>query len=239
MKPASTCRPSAASPGPGDQRRRRAAAARSPSWARSSSSTPAATSSSTSRETVERVIEVRAARPRASSGSGEPHTVRATRPRLLSRRDDCRDAVRGRCVAARGPRVVGGRSRSPLDASSVRGDMFHRNNKFDEGVAMVAPAHPRGQVLVRPVDRGLDGHRPVRRPDPPGAGPVGVRRQARRARRVGHHLPRQRRLPVRRRRGDQGADRRALQGGHRRARAWSSRWSPPTPSATRCSRTAG
>ena len=55
-------------------------------------------------------------------------------------------------------------------------------------------SHPRGQVLVRPLDRRLDRHRPVRSAEPPGPRPVGVRRQAGRARRVGHHLPRQRRL---------------------------------------------
>ena len=58
MKPASTCRPSAASPAPatsGVAGRPRPVTV----VGCSSSSTPAATSSSTSRETVERVIEVR------------------------------------------------------------------------------------------------------------------------------------------------------------------------------------
>ena len=80
-------------------------------------------------------------------------------------------------------------------------------------------AHPGRHVLVRPVDRGMDRHRPLRSRQPPGPRPVGVRRQARRARRVGDHLPRQRRVPVRRRRGDPGAPVPTLQGRHGRGRA--------------------
>ncbi len=39
---------------------------------------------------MERVIEVRNATPAREIGSGEAQTVRATRPRLLARSEDCR-----------------------------------------------------------------------------------------------------------------------------------------------------
>ena len=67
----------------------------------SSSSTPSATRSSTSRDAVERVIEVRSATPAREIGSGEAQTVRATRARLLARKEDCR-APDGASTARRG-----------------------------------------------------------------------------------------------------------------------------------------
>ena len=48
---------------------------------------------------------------------------------------------------------------------------------------------------------------------PTGARPVGVRRPAGRARRMGHHVPRQRRLPLRRGRGDSGSPSRSTGSG--------------------------
>ena len=58
--------------------------------------------------------------------------------------------------------------------------------------------HPRGPVLLRPVDRRLAGRRRVRRRDPAAAGPRARPCTGSRPRRLRHHLPRQRRVPVRR-----------------------------------------
>ena len=63
-----------------------------------------------------------------------------------------------------------------------------------------APAHPRRQVHLRPVDRRLAGPRPVRRRHPAAARPGRGRAPAGRARRLRRHLPRRRPDPVRRRR---------------------------------------
>ena len=58
-------------------------------------------------------------------------------------------------------------------------------------------AHPRRQVLLRPVDGRLQRHRPVRRPHAASARRGARRREARRARRLRPHLPRRRPVRVR------------------------------------------
>ncbi len=98
--------------------------------------------------------------------------------------------------------------------------------------------HPRRQVLIRPVDGRLQRRRPVRRPDPPRTGRRPRRREARGARRLRSHVPRRR--PVRLRVDRRRAPERRSTASRARCRppASSCRWSPPTSSPHRSSRTA-
>ena len=78
--------------------------------------------------------------------------------------------------------------------------------------------HPRGQVQLRALDGRLAGPRPVRRGHPAGAGRRRGGAQARRARRVRHHLPRRRPDPAGQQQRRAGPDHRRVQAGARRHR---------------------
>ena len=83
---------------------------------------------------------------------------------------------------------------------------------------MTVTPDPGRPLLVRPVDRRLAGAGSVRRRHPPAPGPGRGRAEAGRVGRLGHHLPRRRRRPVRLRRRDPRPDPRRLPRGLRRDR---------------------
>ena len=87
---------------------------------------------------------------------------------------------------------------------------------------------PRGELSCSACGPSA-GRAPTRSGDQPSCpGPRRVRGEARRDRRVGHHLPRQRRRPVRRRRRTSEAAVRPTSSRRRTGLGWSSRWSPNT-----------
>ena len=161
-----------------------------------------------------------AATPARESGSGRAADRARHQAQVALAERRLPDTVRGHRVTARGPRVARASGRGhPLTIPRPR-RYVSPNNKFDEGVTMTRQPTPQDKFSFGLWTVGWTGTDPFGGADPPRARPVGVRRQARRDRCVGHHLPRQRRLPVRRRRGDQGADRKPASGAPPTAPAW-------------------
>ena len=141
-----------------------------------------------------------------------------------------RGLLRARCPG-------GTRHTHGLDLTPIVRYVAYHNKSRPRSPRMTRKPTPAGQVLVRSVDRRLAGPRPVRGRHAPGTGPGRVRPPPRRAGCVACHVPRRRRGAVRLGRADPRPGPRSVQEGPAPTPASPSRWSRPTRSRIRSSRT--